>query len=91
MTTEKPEDAFLQELEDTGFVHLVSSYRGMHAAIERKDALLRQALEQMRDFSAIDICATQHHKKADRHSSIAQCPVAERFRAVCFAITKELQ
>ena len=60
------------------------------AAIERKDALLRQALEQMGKFSAIDICETQHHKKADQHSPIAQCPVAERFRVVWFAIKQEV-
>lgn len=64
--------------------------RTQHAEIERKDALLRQALEQMGQFSAIDICDTQHHKKADQHSPIAQCPVAERFRAVWFAIKQEL-
>lgn len=64
--------------------------RTQHAAIKRKDALLRQALEQMGQFSAIDICETQHHKKADQHSPIAQCPVAERFRAVWFAIKQEL-
>lgn len=64
--------------------------RAQHAALERKDALLRQALEQMGQFSSFNICETQHHKKADQHSPIAQCPVAERFRAVWFAITKEL-
>ncbi len=58
--------------------------------IERKDALLRQAVELIGSFSAIDICETQHHKKADQHSHIAQCPVAERFRAVWFAIKQEL-
>lgn len=96
--TDKQPEALAQMLQPGGIVPidvettamLVGEITRQHAAIERKDALLRQALEQMGQFSAIDICETQHHKKADQHSPIAQCPVAERFRAVWFAITSEL-
>ena len=60
------------------------------AAIERKDALLRQAMRQMGKFSADDVCEALHHKKADRHALLAPCPVAGRFMSVLDAITKEL-
>jgi len=64
--------------------------RTQHAEIERKDALLRQALEEMGKFSVQDICQSLHHKKSDQHSAIEHCKVAERFQGVWHAIKQEL-
>lgn len=96
MTDKQPEAQRLADwleprAESIEHINAASLLRTQHAAIERKDALLRQAMRQMGKFSADDVCEALHHKKADRHALLAPCPVAGRFMSVLDAITKELQ